>query len=744
MSCLNLRIRSRYSGRVLGVILLVPAMAGAQGAWTVTITPTMDPLPIGYCGAVLIKLVDPASSERPRNGAGYLMSMADFDMSVTSASAGAVAGQQIDAGHWAVCACQAGVEGASATITASYPASRLLRSEQVAGVPFKTTTTVTLAKAKGAINPPACMAPRQGSIVVAGGVAPVLNPAPAGARAPVGSLAGVPPTNVAVSGTPLIARVTWAAAPGAIRYAVLRKDDAQISVERTPAGFTATQFTETLPDPRITYQYTVFAYYADGTSGQAPAVQYVSPPLINPSGFTVEHLGLGQVKLDWLPVPGAVSYRLDGPGLPSTGLATNTISHGYTVPWGAASWKVTALYPGNFADYVTGATVSTVIRVLPAHPGPWLTKSNGPGTAAEIQTPRQPGCDFGDWFCGSLSIPVSPGLVIPWNGLQNRWLGVGSMLLEWLNVPMPLWDDSGQWGNEAVYGNLGDLGFGRRTACWQGHRPLPNPGFVTICYAAAHGAAPGEPGFADPGVVTQPVEGMGAGFILSMMIVKDSTGSVFMAFGSGAGANYVALSDMTTPAPVKYVLLPTVSLDTEGPKFVPFACLSCHGGKYNPQTRKVEGAQLLPLDPGLLAFASPAAKAGQEENIRTVNQMIVNSDPQSAVAAYIRGLYNGAVNQPGAQAQADYVPHGWAPQAGFYRSVVKPYCAMCHIAGPSYLNFASWQNFDDNKALIHAAVCRAKTMPHAELQFNAFWTQDTGPIYTPGLLAATLGYPSCQ
>lgn len=754
-------IRFLYVRLFPAALLLVSLAAEAGAQWTVTITPGFDPLPIGYCGAVQIKLVDDRSNERPRNPAGYLMSMADFDMSVTSSSPGAVAGQQIDASHWAVCACQAGVEGASATITASYPAGRLLPGERAKGVEFQTTRTFTLAKAGGAINPPACIASRAGSIAAAGGagtplptspatrtvsttpilerapagsgvVEPPLTAAPAGVRSPASPAAGAPPTNVAVSGTPLIARVTWTAAPNATRYAVLRKDDAQLSVERTPAAFTATEFTETLPDPRITYRYTVVAHYADGTSGEAPAVQYLSPPMVNPTGFAVEHLGLGQVKLEWQPVPGAVSYRLDGPGLPSTGLSTTSTSHGYTSPWGAGSWKVVALYPGNFADYATGATVATVIRVLPAHPGQWLTKSNGPGTAEEIQTPREPGClgEKGEWFC---TINVPPGQLVPWNGLENRWLGIGVYpgLLKWLNVTMPLWDDANQWGNEAVYGNLGDLGFGRRTACWQGARPMPNPAFVTICYAAAHGSAPGEPGFADPGVVTQPVEGMGDGFILSMMIVKDPTGSVFMAFGPGSPG-------------LQYRLLPEATLDTEGPKFIPFACLSCHGGKYNPLTRKVEGAQLLPLDPGLLAFATPAAKAGEQEKIRQINQMIVNSDPQSAVAAYIRGLYSGALSQPGAQAQADYVPQGWAPQSGFYRSVVKPYCAMCHIAGPSYLNFASWQNFEDNKALVHAAVCRAKTMPHAELQFNAFWTHDTGPTYTPGLLAATLGYPSCQ
>jgi hypothetical protein len=31
-----------------------------------------------------------------------------------------------------------------------------------------------------------------------------------------------------------------------------------------------------------------------------------------------------------------------------------------------------------------------------------------------------------------------------------------------------------------------------------------------------------------------------------------------------------------------------------------------------------------------------------------------------------------------------------------------------------------------------------------EVPFNRFWTENTGPIFVPGLLAARLGYPSCS
>ena len=162
-------------------------------------------------------------------------------------------------------------------------------------------------------------------------------------------------------------------------------------------------------------------------------------------------------------------------------------------------------------------------------------------------------------------------------------------------------------------------------------------GITTTCYATAHGIVPGQPGFNDLNTITQPGEGTGDDFILAMVITKDPRGSTFL----------VLLRDSVTRdnsrVPSYGRLAEQVSLDTEGPKYVPHVCLSCHGGKYNATTRRVDGASFLPLDPGLLAFSSPAEQSGQEEKLRKINSMIVNSDPRTAVAAYISGLYGNAV-----------------------------------------------------------------------------------------------------
>jgi hypothetical protein len=210
-----------------------------------------------------------------------------------------------------------------------------------------------------------------------------------------------------------------------------------------------------------------------------------------------------------------------------------------------------------------------------------------------------------------------------------------------------------------------------------------------------------------------------------MIIKKDPSGTVFLAIGKD------------------HKLLPSVNLDTEGPKFVPFACIACHGGTYNATTRKVDGSSFLPLDPNLLSFASANDKTWSEEKIRQINVMIHNAQPQTAIASYLAGLYGGAIGTAGTHAVVDYVPASWAPQATFYRAIVRPNCTMCHLAAPDTWNFASWQNFQDNAGLIYADVCLQHTMPQAEVPFKNFWLKDSSAIYLPGLFAATLGKPSC-
>jgi|GEM_PF-1653124 len=799
--------------------------ASTGGPWLVTIQPSVSALAIGSCSAVSLTIRDSTGKTTPRNPAGTLVSIADFDMSATTANGADVVGKQYSPSSFSACACQTGTVGEAATITAKYPGSQLDPKARVPRAEMQVTAPLTLAKAVGAANPPGCGGKRQeqqiagapmtvaapvaaGSAVIG---APIVTDAragvaitePATARPPASApivvsaprardtspvavappiapgattggsriLFAAAPTGVAVSGSPRIARLTWNAVPNAQRYAVWRANGTVLSIERTPPAYTATHFADTVPDPHETYRYSVTAYFANGMKGEGPVEEFTSPPMVNPAGFTAQVSGVpggGEVTFQWQTVPGAARYRLDGPGLPATGyfaLGTSTM-HPH-MPGGPSTWRLQTMYPGNFGDSAGASIASAMVHVLPSRSMKWLTKNNGAGLPFQVQTPAHQEDDYhigggtiGTWS-GDL-MPVYDATYASWLGQPFNAYGYGGPFLAtppsdlpctstastgsfsscstpglktWLNLlPAKLWDDSGQAASEAVYGNPGDLGVGRRAFCYQmdsigyrGQDPPSPPGPYTVCYATAHGIPPGQAGFNDPQTITHPGEGVGGDFILSMVIVKDGSGTVFLVLGKSG----------------KYTLLPTVKLDTEGPKLVPFVCIACHGGTYNATTRKVDGSSFLPLDPNLLSFASPADQAAQEEKIRNINFMIHRAQPGSAIASYLNGLYHGAIATAGTTAQPDYVPASWAEQAGFYRSVVRPHCTMCHLAAPDSWNFASWQNFQDNANLIYADVCLQHTMPHAEVPFKNFWLKDTGILYLPGLLAATIGKPSC-
>jgi len=148
----------RLLSPVIAAWMLSAAIAAAQAPWQVTVTPTINPLPIGFCGAVHVTVRDGAGIEVPRNPLGARVSIADFDMTVSAPGNRSVAGQQIDASHWSVCACSGATAGAVGTVTASYPAKSLPAAARVPGIAFTSTATFAIAPAKGA-NPAACAAP---------------------------------------------------------------------------------------------------------------------------------------------------------------------------------------------------------------------------------------------------------------------------------------------------------------------------------------------------------------------------------------------------------------------------------------------------------------------------------------------------------------------------------------------------------------------------------------------------------
>ncbi|HUF79684.1 MAG TPA: hypothetical protein VMN03_01000, partial [Burkholderiales bacterium] len=200
-------------------------------------------------------------------------------------------------------------------------------------------------------------------------------------------------------------------------------------------------------------------------------------------------------------------------------------------------------------------------------------------------------------------------------------------------------------------------------------------------------------------------------------------------------------------------------LDSQGPKSVPHACLSCHGGRYDVSTGWVQGASLLPLIPADLTFSSPAVRAktgvpyswpdsrqNSEEALRKINEIIYQSNPSSTIKQRIATLYGGTsaapAGAPGTRANDLAVPPGWSAQPGLYRQVIAPYCGSCHFAQSGALSFRSYAAVLQVKQAIQRTVCTDFTMPHSEILFRKFWTEG-GSVSLPGLLSTALGFPKC-
>jgi mono/diheme cytochrome c family protein len=167
-------------------------------------------------------------------------------------------------------------------------------------------------------------------------------------------------------------------------------------------------------------------------------------------------------------------------------------------------------------------------------------------------------------------------------------------------------------------------------------------------------------------------------------------------------------------------LLPSVNLDGRGEKFVPGACVACHGGRFYLDIKDAKnnpfafpdarfflhfgadlGAYFLPFDVGNFAFASGNGKL--EEPLFTLNEFVLgNVDgaiattnsvnaggstergmDEAAQGAYFSKLFAGwyPPTKPFFQFDTEYVsPTYGADSDRFYRNVIARSCRTCHVA----------------------------------------------------------------
>ena len=121
---------------------------------------------------------------------------------------------------------------------------------------------------------------------------------------------GLPPTALAVAGTPSTATLTWAAPAGATGFDVFRAVAPTGSwVKLTAAPITATTYQDLSGFVAAgAYRYRVVAYPGSGPAGFADIPFQAAPP-VNPAWVRATRQGT-DVVVTWAPVPGATRYAV--------------------------------------------------------------------------------------------------------------------------------------------------------------------------------------------------------------------------------------------------------------------------------------------------------------------------------------------------------------------------------------------------------------------------------------------------
>jgi len=574
----------------------------------------------------------------------------------------------------------------------------------------------------------------------------------AGSPAPPTNSPEAEPATVQVSGTPTSAVVSWTmqtatilnASPGGpaqtTKKALPKPAPAQaptVKVERLVPNAAPVRLNVASPDalktsdpgpltPGRAVTYRVTLTDARGLTGSKDA-SFIPPMPKDPTGLTAATAADGSVTLSWQAVADTVGYQVTGTTLTAPVVVT------YATQWksppqtpGSQQWKVASRYEPGGVLTAASAWPSVMTRVVPTPRLQYLSLPNGTGSGSESEAHYRAQC----------AIPGEPidKCVRIFDILKSATNFEAVWFAEVNGEPV-----NPQW-SIAAFADLRDLGLGRRVNC------IPRNGGMTLCWATSHGHVPA----ADAGVNGEALAGLSdiVTDIKSINIIMISGTQAFFGTWEDPSSAPRLIGGSFGPFDREFSYAKSAdpvygtALDSQGRKSVPQACLSCHGGRFDTSRKVVVGASLLPLIPAHLTFSSPQARINSEEQIRRINQIVLESNPSPTISAQINALYNGTPGTPNTRANDAAVPAGWASQPGLYKQVIAPYCGSCHFSQTGPLNFATFANVQGNKQRIQQAVCVNFSMPHSEQGFRRFWTEG-GPVSLPGLLSTVLGYPKC-
>ena len=303
----------------------------------------------------------------------------------------------------------------------------------------------------------------------------------------------------------------------------------------------------------------------------------------------------------------------------------------------------------------------------------------------------------------------------------------------------------------AVFGDVRDLGFGRRITARQ--NVDGTLAFLTENYLVKTGAA----------YAFSPIN-------LEAAIVRDANALVYVAGiefspGPAGGASFAKFYNFNVTTGVREN---TVDIDGRGDKAMPGPCIVCHGGRadaltppdasgnrrFNLLQNAVSGnrgdvlGQLPPFEVSSFQFSTTPGytRAEQEPLLKTMNRMVLCSYPlptpssfpedacrlpassgewQGTAAALVKAAYGGD-GLPNPAYVEPSAPASWATagQTSLYETVVAPACRVCHqlrgTGRQSDIDFTTYEKFQSYTSRIFATVTDRGDMPLAKLVYDTF------------------------
>jgi mono/diheme cytochrome c family protein len=163
-------------------------------------------------------------------------------------------------------------------------------------------------------------------------------------------------------------------------------------------------------------------------------------------------------------------------------------------------------------------------------------------------------------------------------------------------------------------------------------------------------------------------------------------------------------------------LIPSVNLDGRGEKYMPGACVACHGGskiggRFPEQgtPSPLLGARFLPFDTGNYLFSTRTGltEASQGAALHNLNELVVKTEGtgDTATKRLVAGWYAAGATS----LDKTYVPSGWqasTDKATFYREVIGTSCRTCHTALGSRFDWdAQPLRFNGSDSIVKQHVC---------------------------------------